>query len=268
MLSLGKIQQFVLLAAKLKDDILLAQPTSVLVFDPPMILPPTVTTFLQNSCKISEPCVEACWEVLKSTIWHDGKNLEDSIIADFAAHDSKTLYPPQHNCTNASCSCSRTGKLLKKQEQQQGVLYTLDKGALPVQSIHLYCNECNTNYHHNFQFHGGIHTYYDGIPDIIQGGEHQFAEKQLIQLWITLMLVSWTLATNCACIYNHALSDTAPTGDWAFGFMVTTKQVWDGFVLLALLEDCQGQSKLLEVPHTGAQKDHLMAALCSHNLYI
>jgi hypothetical protein len=86
MLSLGKFQQFVVLAAKLKDDILLSQPTSVLVFDPPMILPPTVTTFLQNSCEISEPCVKACWEVLKSTIWHDAKNLEDSITADFAAH--------------------------------------------------------------------------------------------------------------------------------------------------------------------------------------
>jgi hypothetical protein len=115
-------------------------------------------------------------------------------------------------------------------------------------------------------------------------GEHQFAEKRLIQLWITLMLVSWyvfafihqksvltfalcrTSATNCARMYNHTLSDTAPPGDWAFGFMVTTEQVWDGFVLLALLEDCQGRSKLLEVPHTGAQKDRFTAALRSRNL--
>jgi hypothetical protein len=84
--SLGKIQQFVLLASKLKDDILLVQQTSALAFDPPMILPPTVTTFLQNSCEISEPCVEECWEILKSTIWNDANNLEDSIIADFTAH--------------------------------------------------------------------------------------------------------------------------------------------------------------------------------------
>ncbi|KAF8219074.1 hypothetical protein L208DRAFT_1155257, partial [Tricholoma matsutake] len=70
-LSLGKIQQFVQLASKLKDDILLAQPSSILAFDPPANLPPTVTIFLQNSCKISQACVEDCWEVLSSTIWHD-----------------------------------------------------------------------------------------------------------------------------------------------------------------------------------------------------
>jgi hypothetical protein len=75
------------------------------------------------------------------------------------------------------------------------------------------------------------------------------------------------LATNSARIYNHALSDTAPPGDWAFGFTVTTEKVWDGFVLMVLLEDCQGQSKLLEVPHTGAQKDRFTAALHSRNLH-
>jgi hypothetical protein len=50
---------------------------------------------------------------------------------------------------------------------------------------------CNTNYHHNFHVKNGIRTYHDSIPDIIPVGEHQFAEKWLIQLWITLMLVSW-----------------------------------------------------------------------------
>ena len=51
--------------------------------------------------------------------------------------------------------------------------------------------ECQTNYHHNFHVKIGIRTYYSGIPAIIQIGEHQFAEKRLIQLWISLMLVSW-----------------------------------------------------------------------------
>ena len=51
--------------------------------------------------------------------------------------------------------------------------------------------ECQTNYHHNFKVKDGVRTYYDGIPLIIQVGEHQFAEKRLIQLWITMMLVSW-----------------------------------------------------------------------------
>ena len=37
-LSLGQIQQFISLATKLKDDILLAQPSSVLALDPPDVL--------------------------------------------------------------------------------------------------------------------------------------------------------------------------------------------------------------------------------------
>jgi CxC5 like cysteine cluster associated with KDZ transposases len=54
--------------------------------------------------------------------------------------DSRTLYPPQHTCTNPSCERSKSGHLLKKEEQRQAVLYTLDKGAIPVRSVHLYCD--------------------------------------------------------------------------------------------------------------------------------
>ena len=100
---------------------------------------------------ISVSCVDSCWEALKSTIWNDANRLEDSITQDFATHGhplglcaskcvpranlslylvSRTLYPPQQTCINASCSHSRTRKLLKKEEQRQGVLYTLDKGVL------------------------------------------------------------------------------------------------------------------------------------------
>ncbi|KAF8802114.1 hypothetical protein BYT27DRAFT_7226507 [Phlegmacium glaucopus] len=242
-------------ASRLKDDILLAQPSSVLALNPPDVLPPTISTFLINSCGISVACVEACWDMLKTTIWYDAQSLEDSLIQHFAAHGHSLglyaymLYPPQHTCTNASCPRNRTGKLLKKEEQRQAVLYTMDKGALPVQSVHLYCDECRTNYHHNFQV-----------------GEHQFAEKRLVQLWIMLMLVSWTSATNCAHLYNLSLSDTVPPGDWAFGFSVTTEQVWDAFVILALLEDHQSQLKTLAVPHTGAQKDRFTNVLHARNL--
>jgi hypothetical protein len=61
--------------------------------------------------------------------------------------------------------------------------------------------ECQTNYHHNFQVKNGVRTYYDGIPSIIQVGEHQFAEKRLVQLWITLMLVSWQVSESNVILY-------------------------------------------------------------------
>jgi hypothetical protein len=50
--------------------------------------------------------------------------------------------------------------------------------------------ECNINYHHNFRVEGGRRIYYDAdIFDIIQIGEHQFVERKVIELWITLMVV-------------------------------------------------------------------------------
>lgn len=84
-LSFNQVHQFILLASKLKDDILLAQPSSILALDPPDIIPPTITTFLRHACKISADCVDTCWKTLKYTIWDDANSLEDSTIHDFAA---------------------------------------------------------------------------------------------------------------------------------------------------------------------------------------
>ena len=84
-LSFGQVQQFISFS-RLKDDILLTQPSSVLVLHPPDVLPLTVSTFLQNSCGISMACVEACWDTLKTTIWHDAQSLKDGLIHDFSAH--------------------------------------------------------------------------------------------------------------------------------------------------------------------------------------
>jgi hypothetical protein len=85
-LSFGQVQQFICLASRLKDDILLAQPSSVLALNPPDVLPPTISAFLKNSCHISAACVEASWDTLKTTIWNDAQSLEDSLINDFAVH--------------------------------------------------------------------------------------------------------------------------------------------------------------------------------------
>jgi hypothetical protein len=124
---------------------------------------------------------------------------------------SHTLYPPQHTCLNAECTRSGDQKLvLKKAEQRQAVLFTMD-GVFPAWSVHLYCTgdpyflsesllyaimimftlDCNINYHHNFYVEGGERVYYDTIPEIIQVGEHQFVEQRVINMFITLMLVSW-----------------------------------------------------------------------------
>jgi hypothetical protein len=75
-----------MLATKMKNDIILVQPTSVPASDPPDVLPPSITLFLQNSCGITENCVISCWEVLKSAVWYDSDSFKDSSESDFAEH--------------------------------------------------------------------------------------------------------------------------------------------------------------------------------------
>lgn len=52
---------------------------------------------------------------------------------------SSTIYPPQHSCLEYECPQSKKGMLLKKAEQQNIVIFTLDKGACPAYAVHLYC---------------------------------------------------------------------------------------------------------------------------------
>jgi len=195
----------------------------------------------------------------------------------------QTLYPPVHSCTfGDTCSWSKWKLLLTKAEQGEAIIYTLNDGAVPAYHIHLKCEgvfkphlsllctkllrgttlECHINYHHNYSVSGSSTipytcTYYDGIPAILQVGEHQFVERKVIDLWISLMLISWfstphlcyglcktlnfylrTSATNCAHLYNTSLAqEHEKPAHWSFGFKLTSNHVWDAFVILSLLED-------------------------------
>jgi hypothetical protein len=48
-------------------------------------------------------------------------------------------------------------------------------------------------------------------------------------------------------------------------FKLHTEHVWDGFLIIALLEDHRERNVVLSVPHTGAQKDRFSHALKNHN---
>lgn len=68
-LTLSQIFNFISLASRLKDDILLTQPAKVPATHPPTVLPPTITTFLGKACNLPQAHVEQCWDILKDTIW-------------------------------------------------------------------------------------------------------------------------------------------------------------------------------------------------------
>ena len=102
----------------------------------------------------------------------------------------KPIYPEQYCCTNPTCSCSAASIPLKKEQQCWAIIFTSSDGAQPAWSIHLYCTgevtvifvacaeelpaECKTNYHHDYSVKDGQCTYYKGVPDLLQVGEHQF----------------------------------------------------------------------------------------------
>ena len=123
------------------------------------------------------------------------------------------------------------------------------------------------NYHHNYRVHKSQRIYYDTIPDILQIGEHQFAELKLVNMWIMMMLFSWTSATNCARIYNLGISgySVRPDTRWQFNMEVTSDQVYDAFTILSLLEDCQLQNLTFVVPHGGPAKDRFTEAVRARN---
>jgi hypothetical protein len=123
----------------------------------------------------------------------------------------RALYPPHQTCLTEGCPVRTKASVLKKAEQRQIVLYTLDHGPIATYSIHLYCagmshhllvcdcrphievhvTGCNTNYHHGYSIKDKIRTFYPGIPDVVQVGGHQFVETRVVRMWRTLMLVSW-----------------------------------------------------------------------------
>lgn len=128
---------------------------------------------------------------------------------------------------------------------------------------------CKINYHHNFYVQSGIRNYYSGIPDILQVAEHQFVERKLVNLWITLMVVSWTSATNCARFYNVALrGDHRAPPDWQFGSTLNSEHVYNGFIILSLLEDRSLRQESLSMPHGGLDKDRYKVAMQARNIWM
>ncbi|KAJ7226864.1 hypothetical protein GGX14DRAFT_627313 [Mycena pura] len=240
-----QLLNFLRLAALLKRDIDLAQPASQDSRVAPAHLPESVSLFLSRATGLLLEDVPALWSVFKEEVWvietdSERAQLEETTFRMYGwplGITSLTVYPPTMVCTTADCPKS---SVLKRAEQRQVVVYTLAHGARPAWSVHLACSHCRTNYHNNFSVHAGMRTYYPGVPDLIQVGEHQFAELKLVNMWISSMLLGWFSATNCAKLYDLALSDRAKleTGGWQFGLKLTPNHIWDGFVIKSLLDDC------------------------------
>ncbi|KAJ3499227.1 hypothetical protein NMY22_g19532 [Coprinellus aureogranulatus] len=277
--TLVQVLQFASYIAAVRDEIIMVLPTNVDPTATPIELTPVFYTFLAGACAVEYNDVAELWKALGRHIWpHCDAILQCPSPGAFKEHGhplgftGKSLYPPTNTCTNVQCSRFQQGLTMGKVEQRNAVLFTLGQGAIPVHSVHKYCEgklSCNVNYHHNFSVHQGQRTYYQEIPEILQIGEHQFAEVRLINLWTTTMLVAWSSASNCARWYNESLAHTAAGvpdyPDWQFKLEVSSDQVYNGFTILSLLEDCDRRKEALNVPHTGDDKDRFREAVRIRN---
>jgi hypothetical protein len=77
-------------------------------------------------------------------------------------------------------------------------------------------------------------------------------QGSLPQMLVTCMTIRWPTKT----IFNHqsGLSNH-----------LTTNHIWDGFVILSLIEDAVVCSRLLRVPHIGSQADRFKLAMEERN---
>jgi hypothetical protein len=51
--------------------------------------------------------------------------------------------------------------------------------------------ECNTSYRHNYNVREQVRSFYGGIPDFLQVGDHQFVARRLAEMWVNMMLLGW-----------------------------------------------------------------------------
>ncbi|KAG2030229.1 hypothetical protein BDR03DRAFT_878808 [Suillus americanus] len=263
-ISLAAILCFVSLATSLKNDILLVQLGDQDVSKPPTNLSPSLSRFLSASCDISMDDVPTFWFALKHVIWNQDCFGVNDHLPTFSRYVCKhgiipyTLYPPSQTCTTPSCL--NLSKLMTA-NQQPAVLYTLPQGPIATYSVDLKCKVCNTKYHHSFSVDHKVpqakreHTYYGDIPSIIHIRGHQFVETAVVQMWRSQCPLSWTSMSNCACLYNVALSKgTSPPPDFPFGFEVTGDHVWSGIIQLPLIEDLGLHAETLAVCHGSDHK--------------
>ncbi|KDR71690.1 hypothetical protein GALMADRAFT_270850 [Galerina marginata CBS 339.88] len=223
-LELDQLILFTRLASRLRREILHLQKPSWLedIAPPGDQLPMHVRRFFALSMGWTHSKVTVCWDsdALRDFIWTAGKNLEANEIAcphpeDMALFEQHghplslayhNIYPPNTRCISNDCKENDSPKLLRRKDGPRRITVYGINGAYPGFSIHLLCHHCSTNYHNNFSVKSDFRTYYGGIPRLIQVGEHQLFEKKALDLFISMMLISWTSATNSARIFDHCLS--------------------------------------------------------------
>ena len=162
--SLQQVLCYATYVATVCNEIVMVLPTTVDPQDTPVELSPVFYHFLASACDINYNNAKELWKALKQHIWpHCDAILKCPDLNVFKEHGysrgfstlicrsiffsaktsfpsaGKSLYPPTNVCTNVDCTRFKGGLTLDKVEQRNAVLFTLGQGAIPIHSVHKYC---------------------------------------------------------------------------------------------------------------------------------
>ncbi|KAF8997800.1 hypothetical protein BDZ89DRAFT_970301 [Hymenopellis radicata] len=278
-LSLSQIILFIRLCINIRHDILLVQPPAHDPVQAPTQLSPSIIQFLASSCSLELHLVHVLWGVLRDMVWEAEDDIfllsiqnEASFERLFEQHghilgftSSRTLWPSVKKCTNDQCKFSSGGFKLHTVTQKHAVILTLGHGPVPAWAVHFRCNGCNTTYHHNFRVQNNVRTYHSEISDIIQIGEHCFAERKLLDSWRILMSTAWVSGSNCMLSYLQLHPDATLPPSWNISLNLTHRTAYDGFILYSLWLDSSRRDSILRLPHTAAGREHFTDAIAERN---
>ncbi|KAF9044902.1 hypothetical protein BJ165DRAFT_1347250 [Panaeolus papilionaceus] len=279
-LNFEDAMRFIRLSSSLKRDIIHAKETRNLTqnsdptLEPPESLPESIASFLADALTMRKEDVNGCWSALKGVSWgYDSKehgSVSDARLFYESGENygfmSRSLWPPVIACTNSLCAAGDKTLSYYPGSKRKVVLYTLEDGACATYHCKLMCSVCKTTYHNNYSVKHRIRTYYGGVPDAIEVGKHQFIAKNVANMFISLMLISWTSATNNAEVYNTTISkpENQPE-EWGFTFDLRSEHIWNAIAYLAILEHYERDSLRLEIPHGEDEKDRLSQVIRERN---
>ncbi|KAF9472521.1 hypothetical protein BDN70DRAFT_909125 [Pholiota conissans] len=226
-LKMEDTMHFVRLSASLKQHIIHIQKPSYNETILPDALPVEINEFLGNALNLDPECING------------------SMCA---------LYPPITQCNNPLCTSE--DRLLKATATagRRIILFTLEDSACATHYFKLQCATCETTYHNNYSVYKHEQTYYP-TP-------HQFISRDVVQLFLNLMLLLWTFASNSVAIYNKSLvKPEYQPSDWGFSFELHSKHIWSGVSHLAILEYYEQEAQIFVVPHGEDQKDCLIKSI-------
>ncbi|KAJ7580827.1 hypothetical protein C8J56DRAFT_794833 [Mycena floridula] len=254
-LTIDDVLSFIRLTAGLKNDILFGQKPSHNPETIPQELPQNVLSFLSSTMDLSLDHLNCLWATFGVTIWTENHCPKEQAAQDRARFHENAESELMHFCIHADCP-SKTRLLRVKSgssQRRKTVLFTLADGAGPhIMSNYLIRSDCNTSYHHNFYVQNKVRVYYDGVPKVIEITKHHYAETGVLNLFIAQILNAWTSALNAATIYNTVLAkpqfQPQDWGNFNFDFEFRTEHIWEGIIMLCLLEDYAGRKMILSVP--------------------